>query len=65
MREYEVTKNTLAIVPIGETKSKIYEKDCNFIIEDTPNNIMDESCKYYGSSKNGKQKGKTTLTGIS
>ncbi len=65
MREYEVTKNTLAIVPIGETKSKIYEKDCNFIIEDTPNNIMDESCKYYGSSINGRQKGTTTLTGIS
>lgn len=65
MKEYEISKETLAIIPIGEKKSKVYEKDSNFIIEDTPNNIMDESCKYYGSSILGRQKSTTNLTGIS
>ncbi len=65
MKEYEISKDTLAIIPIGDKKSKIMEKDCSFIIDNSPNNIMDESCKYYGSSINGRQKGTLDLTGIS
>jgi len=65
MKDYEISKETLAIIPYGENKSKVFEKDCNFIINDTPNRIMDDSCRYYGSSFSGRQKGTTNLTGIS
>ena len=65
MKNYEISKNTLAIIPVGEKKSKIFEKDNSYIIESSPNKIMDSSCKYYGSSMDGRQKGTNSLTGIS
>ena len=64
MKDYEISKETLAIIPYGKDSSIVYEKDCNFIVNETPNNIMDDSCKYYGSSINGRQQGTTKLTGI-
>lgn len=65
MKDYEISKETLAIIPYGKNSSIVYEKDCNFIVNNTPNNIMDESCRYYGSTIQGRQKGTTNLTGIS
>lgn len=64
MRDYEISKDTLAIVPCGNKKSRVYERNGSFIIENTPNHIMDDSCKYYGSSFTGRQQGTTDLTGI-
>ncbi len=65
MKDYEISKETLAILPVGENKSKVIEKDCSFIINNTPKHIMDDSCRYYGSSIEGRQKGTNKLTGIS
>ena len=65
MRDYEISKDTLAIIPVGEKKSRVIEKKCSFEINNSPNKIMDESCRYYGSSINGRQKGTMDLTGIS
>ena len=63
MREYSINKNTLAVLPFGE-KSIVYEKyDC-FLINERPNKIMDDSCKYYGSSMLGRLKGTDALIGI-
>lgn len=64
MKEYEISKDTLAVMPYGDKKSKVYERNNSFIIDDTPNRIMDDSCKYYGSSITGRQQGTTKLTGI-
>ncbi|MBQ3021585.1 MAG: competence protein ComK [Bacilli bacterium] len=64
MKDYEISNQTLAVIPVGDNKSKIVEKDCSFVINKSPNHIMDESCKYYGSSINNRQKGTTNLTGI-
>jgi len=64
MRDYEISKDTLAILPYGQNKSKVIERECDFIINDTPNHIMDDSCRYYGSTFSGRQKGTTNLTGI-
>lgn len=65
MKNYEISKNTLAVIPIGEKKSKIIEKNNTYIINESPNRIMDGSCRYYGSSIGGRQKGTSNLTGIS
>ena len=65
MKDYGISKKTLAVIPVGERKSKIIEKDGSYIIDESPNKVMDESCKYYGSSIGGRQKGTTNLTGIS
>ena len=64
VKNYEISKDTLAVIPIGEKKSKIIEKNNSYIVEQRPNRIMDSSCRYYGSSINGRQKGTSSLTGI-
>lgn len=64
MRDYEINEKTLAIVPFGKKKSIVYEdRDC-FILDKPVNKIMDSSCKYYGSTFEGRQKGTTSLTGL-
>lgn len=65
MKYYEINKETLAIIPIGDKKSKVIEKNGTYIINSRPNKVMDTSCKYYGSSFEGRQKGTSNLTGIS
>lgn len=65
MREYSINKNTLAVLPFGENKSIVYEKDDCFLVNTKPNKIMDDSCRYYGSSMEGRLKGTDNLIGIS
>ncbi len=65
MREYSITNKTLAIVPFGDDKSLVYENDNCFIIDNQPKKIMEDNCKYYGSSMNGRAKGTDSLIGIS
>ncbi|MDD2504954.1 MAG: competence protein ComK [Bacilli bacterium] len=64
MQEYEINDKTLAVLPYNYNQSIVYEgKDC-FILEKPVSKIMDNSCKYYGSTMEGRQKGATALTGI-
>lgn len=64
MQDYEINEKTLAILPFSNNKSIIYEdKDC-YVLEKTVTKIMDASCRYYGSSIEGRQKGTASLTGI-
>lgn len=64
MQDYEINKKTLAIVPFGKNKTIVYENHDCFILEERASKIMDSSCRYYGSSMEGRQKGTTSLTGI-
>ena len=64
MRDYEINEKTLAILPFGKKKTIVYEEHDCFILEQTVNKIMDNSCRYYGSSIEGRQKGTTSLTGL-
>lgn len=64
MKDYEINEKTLAILPYDKNKSVIYEDKDSYILEKSVNKIMDESCRYYGSTFEGRQKGSSTLTGI-
>ena len=64
MQDYEINKNTLAIIPFNKNKTLVYENHNCFILDNRAIKIMDESCRYYGSSIEGRQKGTTTLTGL-
>lgn len=64
MNEYEINAQTLAIIPLGKEKSKVIEKNGDFIINSSPIKIIDESCKFFGSSYEGRFAGTKTLTGI-
>ena len=53
--KYEVSNGTLAIVPNENDSSLVYEDDDRYIIQQTPFRIMEESCKYFGSTYKGRK----------
>ena len=64
MEDYEISSATLAIVPIGEEVSKVYEEEEEYIIQKSANSIIKDNCEFYGSSYEGRCIGTKTLTGI-
>ena len=65
MSEYEINKDTFAILPIGKTQSRIIEKDHTFIVNVTPMQIISDNCSYFGSSYNGRFSRTKKLIGVS
>lgn len=61
---YTINKKTLAIVPISESKTKIYEDKNVIIVSKNSQKIIEENCVYYGSSYQGRKKGTVELTGV-
>lgn len=53
--KYEISRGTLAIVPNSEENSLVYEDDSRYIVNETPFKIMEESCKYFGSTYDGRK----------
>ena len=64
MENYEIGSSTLAIVPIDENISKIYEEETEYIVNKSSNSIIKENCEFYGSSYEGRCIGTKSLTGI-
>ena len=52
--KYEISNGTLAIVPNEDDNSLIYEDNERFIVEESPFKIMEDSCKYFGSTYKGR-----------
>ena len=61
--KYEINKGTLAVVPNEKTASLIYEDEDRYIVEQTPFSIMEESCKYFGSTYEGRKEGSKAILG--
>lgn len=61
---YEITKNTLAIIPIDSKRSEVIEDDDVFIINKNSTKIIDDSCKFFGSSLDGRHEGTKNLIGV-
>ena len=62
--DYEINTATLAIIPIDENTSKVYENEEEYIIKRSSNSIIKSNCEYYGSSYEGRCIGTKSLTGI-
>lgn len=60
---YEISKGTLAIIPNETNSSLVYEDDTRYIINQTPFEIMEESCKYFGSTYEGRKNGAKEILG--
>ena len=65
MISYEVNCDTLALIPISESETKIIERDNIFIVNKPVMEIIEDSCEYFGSSYNGRHEGTKKLIGIS
>lgn len=64
MENYEINSTTLAIISIDEKKSKIIEIDNTYTINKNVHQIIDHSCKYFGSSYSGRHEGTKHMIGI-
>ena len=62
---YEISEETLALVPETEETTKVYEKNKSFIVNMPIMKIIDDSCRYFGSSYKGRHEGTKSLIGVS
>lgn len=61
--KYEVSKGTLAIMPNEEEKSLVLEDTERYLVDQTPYEIMESSCLYFGSSYRGRKEGAKNILG--
>ena len=61
--KYEVNNGTLAVLPNDEDSSLVYEDDNRYIIHEKAYKIMDDSCKYFGSTYEGRKNGSKEILG--
>lgn len=67
IEEYEINPNTMVIMPIqygSKIYSQVWEIDDIIISPFRPIDIIKSSCKFFGSSYEGRKEGTTQLTGI-
>ncbi len=64
MINYEINNDTLAVIPISDYKSKVIEKENEYEINMTPMQIIENSCKYFGSSYQGRFFGTKSMIGV-
>ena len=64
MDNYEIGSQTLAIVPLDENISRVYEEEAEYVVNKSSNSIIKENCEFYGSSYEGRCIGTKSLTGI-
>lgn len=61
---YEINTSTLAIIPISKEVSKVIEEEDIITVLRNTTDIIDDSCKYFGSSYMGRHEGTKTLIGV-
>lgn len=62
MKNYKINSETLALCPV-KNKTKVYEENKSFVVDEEISEIMEESCNYFGSSLAGRRKGTENLIG--
>ena len=61
--EYEINKGTLAIMPNEVDTSLVYEDEERFLVHQSPFQIMEDSCKYFGSTYEGRKDSARSILG--
>ena len=64
MQNYELNMDTLAIIPLNANETKIVEKDDEFIIRLSSMKIIDDGCRFFGSTYAGRMEGTKSMIGI-
>lgn len=63
IEQYEINASTLAIIPIDENTTQIVEQEEAFTISKNSLEVIDGSCRYFGSSFSGREIGAKSLIG--
>lgn len=61
---YEINSSTLAIIPLSKNNSKVIEEDEIITVSKTTTEIIDDSCKFFGSSYLGRHEGTKNIIGV-
>ena len=61
MSNYEINKNTVAVIGINDRKSRVVEYDYEKVINSNSYEVMDHSCNYFGSSYDGRVEGSKNI----
>ena len=64
MENYEVNLETLAIIPLNANETKIIEKNDEFIVNSSSMKIIDDCCRFFGSTYNGRIEGTKSMIGV-
>ena len=64
MDSYEINSETLLIMPFSNGKSKIYEFDREFLTNRISNDIINDSCLFFGSTLEGRREAVKNILGI-
>lgn len=64
MNTYEINSDTLAIISKDNSTSIVYENDNTFIVNRNIIDIINDSCKYYGSTFEGRKIGASEILNI-
>ncbi len=64
MNNYEVNLDTLAIIPINANETRIIEKESDFIVNSSSMKIIDDGCRFFGSTYSGRSEGTKSMIGI-
>ena len=64
MNSYEINNDTLAVIPIDENYTKIIENNEEFMVMENSMDIIDNSCKFFGSTYSGRLEGTKSLIGV-
>ncbi|MBB6454727.1 competence protein ComK [Salirhabdus euzebyi] len=66
--EYEISPFTVAVIPEwlenGEAGARVLEKNNEYVITQSPRKLIDQACKFFGSSLKGRQEGTKGVCGI-
>ena len=65
MNNYEINEDTYAVISTDVGKTTIIEKNYEISVDNDAYKIMDESCKYYGSSYMGRVEGSKKILNCS
>lgn len=63
MQTYEINDETIALIPCDKG-TIVYEEEKRFFINSDTNEIIYNSCEYFGSTYEGRKVGTTRLTGM-
>ncbi len=61
---YEINSETLLLVPIDNSSTKVYEYAGDFVVNLSTLAIIKNSCLFFGSSYDGRKAGAKYITGI-
>lgn len=64
MNDYEINIETLLIIPYSNGKSKVYEYEGEYIIDQTTINVIKHSCIFFGCTFEGRKDAVKNILGI-